>query len=161
MAIAFSLNKVSYRLMFKYGWFYTNQDYPRTVARRMLRDLMANSIVNSKESMHGDLEFNDDKGNSGKKSTFTWRMCSVFVNRIVKDADGKVVESTIVVGPYTGVCVPGDRFQYNEARYHALITMHTAALKERAHAIEHNRPIPETFRIAMEGYVAYGKRPRG
>lgn len=161
MAIAFTLNNNNYRLMFKYGWFMTDHDYRPKDVRGMLRDWMATSIINANTAKPGDLVFSDPKGNSGKQSKFAWRMCSVFINKIsTRVVDNEViVDNQIVVGPFTSVCVPGDRFSYNEARYHALATLKESALRMYAKT-EQGVELPSLFHITMQGFVAYGKRPR-
>lgn len=161
MAIAFTFGNNNYRLMFKYGWFMTNKDYHPREVRGKLRDWMATAITNTRESVPGDLVFNDPENNSGDKSKFAWRMCSVFINKTsTAVVDGVVVSTNeIVVGPYTSVCVPGDRFSYNEARYHALATLKESALKIYEKTPE-GKDLPPLFHITMQGFVAYGKRAR-
>lgn len=162
MAIAFNHKDKTFRLMFKYGWFFTNQQYDPRAVRGMLRDWMSTSINNSKDNISGDLVFEDSKGHSGRKSLFAWRMCSVFINRTTEAyIDGKVtLTSELVVGPYTSVCVPGDRFSYDSARSHALATLKDSALKIYA-STPPDTEIPELFFITMNGFTSYGTRKRG
>ena len=162
MAIAFPHAKKTFRLMFKYGWFFTDVKYAPKEVRAMLRNWMATSITSSGAGMSGDLVFEDSNGNSGKRSKYAWRMCSVFINKTSESfIDGKsIITSELVVGPYTSVCVPGDRFSYNEARNHALITLKESALK-----IYNDTPLgdelPALFYITMNGFTSYNRRARG
>lgn len=163
MAISVALNGKQYRVMFKYGWFHTNINYPLRVARQMVRDLMAASVVNIKEPVSGDLVFHDDKSNHIEdKAKYVWRMCSVFINEVTETVvNGEVVTTnTIVAGPYTSVCVPGDRFSYEEARNHALATLKDSALNIYDHARINNKDLPQEFFVIMAGYTAYNRRPR-
>lgn len=162
MAIAFNHADKTFRLMFKYGWFFTNVKYAPKDVRTMLRNWMATSITSTGAGLSGDLVFEDSNGHSGKKSRYAWRMCSVFINKTTTTVVNNEVVNTseLVVGPYTSVCVPGDRFSYNEARSHALITLKESALK-----LYSDTPIgaelPELFYITMNGFTSYNRRDRG
>lgn len=160
MAIAFKIKNTTYRLMFKYGWFYTNVNYQLADGRRIARDFMANAISNSHENLSGDLMLFDEAGNNGKASKYIWRMCTTFINKVEVGVDGKNI-STLIIGPYTSVCVPHDRFSYQEARTHALLTLRDAALREYTRAKRRNQEPHADFFISMDGFVAYGKRKRG
>ncbi len=152
MAIEFTYQNSAYRLALKYGWFFTNKQFKLSEGRELCRVAMTNAILNNAQSMVGDLKFFQEDPAAPNRE-FTWRMCSVFVTKL--NADSKEVET--VFGPFTSVCVPGDQFNYAEARGRAIGIMKDQAIQLYAAAKQANEECP-IFHIAIEAFLAWTKR---
>ncbi len=158
MAVQFTFGDADYRLMFKYGWFYTNSALKTTVGRMWCREQMFGNIwANNNKRESGDLEFFDN-GCDNETSKHTWRMCSVFIVKLVDTPDGHS-KNEIVFGPFTSVCVPGDQFSYEFARYYAIATLKDAALDMYTKAKRMGEDCP-LFHIAIQAFITWNTRKK-